>query len=113
MWILILYMTFSEVHSFLFHIIIHTLGYDIKVEESEEEEEGNGVVDEQMNNLLAQVEEEVNENGNNHLFDDEEVDYEVLNNLLTSLSMQDGVDGPVNSIMTSLGIRLPPGGGSN
>ena len=27
---------------------------------------------------------------------------EVVNNLLTSLSLQEGVDGPVNSILTSL-----------
>ena len=33
---------------------------------------------------------------------------EVVNNLLTSLSLQEGVDGPVNSILTSLGIHLPP-----
>ena len=31
---------------------------------------------------------------------------EVVNNLLTSL--QEGVDGPVNSILTSLGIHFPP-----
>ncbi len=33
---------------------------------------------------------------------------EVVNNLLTSLSLQEGVDGPVNSILTSLGIHFPP-----
>lgn len=44
---------------------------------------------------------------NDHNYTDSE-QTEVITNLLTSLSFQEGVDGPVNSILTSLGIHLPP-----
>lgn len=44
---------------------------------------------------------------NNHNYTESE-QTEVITNLLTSLSLQEGVDGPVNSILTSLGIHLPP-----
>ena len=70
-------------------------------------------MDEQMKHVMSQTEQEIRANGNENLFGEEEMDYEVLNNLLTSLSLQDGPDGPMNSIMTSLGIHLPPGGGND
>lgn len=102
-------MTFSTV-SFPFSIS-DCIGYDIKEVEEEEEEEVMGM-DEQMKQVMSQTEQEIRANGDEHLFEDEEMDYEVLNNLLTSLSLQDGPDGPMNSIMTSLGIHFPPGGGN-
>ena len=91
--------------------IIDRIGYDIK--EVEEEEEEVMEMDEQIKRAMSQTEQEIRANGDEHLVEDEELDYEVLSNLLTSLSLQDGPDGPMNSIMTSLGIHLPLGGGDN
>lgn len=60
-----------------------------------------------MEHVIAETEEEIRKNGNENLFSDSDVDEEALSNLLASYSMQEGVEGPVSSILTSLGIHLP------
>ena len=59
-----------------------------------------------MDHVIAETEAEIRKNGNEDLFSDNDLDEEALSNLLTSYSME-GVEGPVNSILTSLGIHLP------
>ena len=60
-----------------------------------------------MDHVIAETEAEIRKNGNEDLFADSDLDGEALSNLLTSYSMQEGVEGRVNSILTSLGIHLP------
>ena len=60
-----------------------------------------------MDHVIAETEAEIRKNGNEDLFADSDLDEEALSYLLTSYSMQEGVEGPVNSILTSLGIHLP------
>jgi hypothetical protein len=44
-----------------------------------------------------------------NLFDDEEMDFNVFENLVKSYSIQPTPDGPVNNIMTSMGLSVLPG----
>ena len=44
--------------------------------------------------------------------DEDDVDFVALSNLLKSYSLQPTEEGPLNSIMTSMGVRLPPMGNS-
>ena len=44
--------------------------------------------------------------------DEDDVDFDALSNLLKSYSLQPTEEGPLNSIMTSMGVRLPPMGNS-
>ena len=73
-----------------------------RVISSDDEEEDD------MFEIVKEVKKQSNESNESSDSNDDDMDLDVLTNLLQSYTSQPSMDGPVQNILTSMGMAIPP-----
>lgn len=64
--------------------------------------------DDDMFEIVKEVKKQSNESNESSDSNDDDMDLDVLTNLLQSYTSQPSMDGPVQNILTSMGMAIPP-----